>query len=74
MAENNNKCNFIKINENTIINENYIQWMKQIGDCIYMCNKVYGCDEGTLYGTHKVCKGGDNHKSYVKIEKHFKQN
>jgi hypothetical protein len=60
---------FIRIDENTIINLNYTQWIKQIDDCMYLCNKVYGCDEKTLYGTHKICKTGNNSVSYTKLEK-----
>jgi hypothetical protein len=70
MSNNSDTSQFIKLNDNTIINENYIQWMKKIGDCIYMCNKVYGCDEATLYGAHRICKT-ENLKTYSKIEKYF---
>lgn len=58
---------FIQINENTIINLNYIQWIKKIDECMYICNKVYGCDENTLYGTHKICKDSNYQKSYNKL-------
>jgi hypothetical protein len=64
---------FIKINDDTLVNQNYIQWMKQVGDCIYICNKVYGCDEKSLYGTYKICKSGDNFKSYSILKKKFNE-
>jgi hypothetical protein len=62
---------FIQINENTIINLHYVQWAKKIEDCMYVCNKVYGCDETTLYGTHKICKSGDYSKSYELLHTKF---
>lgn len=63
------KSDFIRINDNTIINMNYIQWIKKIENCMYVCNKVYGCDENNLYGTHKICKTDNNSVSYTKLEK-----
>jgi hypothetical protein len=71
MTDNKEKTNFIKINNDTIININYIQWMKKIGDCMYVCNKVYGCDENNLYGTHKICKN-DNYNIYKILEQQYK--
>jgi hypothetical protein len=34
---------------------------------MYICNKVYGCDENTLYGTHKIYKDSNYQKSYNKL-------
>jgi hypothetical protein len=68
MSCKNTNSNFIKVDNNTLINENYVQWMKKVDECIYICNKVYGCQEETCYGAHKVCKVNniDNYNELVK--------
>ena len=46
--------NFIKADENTLINATAVVWIKKMGDCLEVCNKITGCKLG--YDTHKICK------------------
>lgn len=66
--ENENKKNtFLKTDENKIINEVCIRWVKKMNDCLYICTKSNGCFDS---GTHKVCKY-NSFESYEKINKYF---
>jgi len=50
---------FIKTDDNTVINEQCIKWVKQIDECLYVCTKSNGCNQQTtdrLRDTHKICK------------------
>ncbi len=58
---------YIKTDENKIINEKYIRWVKKIDECLKVCNKLDGCDIGS---THTICKLY-NPESYEKLNKHF---
>ena len=59
--------NFIKVDENKIINTKYIRWVKKIDECLQICNKSDGC---TKYTTHRLCKY-NNYDSYMKLNKLF---
>ena len=47
------KPQYIKTDDNKIINEQAIKWVKKIDECLHICTKSMGCfDEDT----HKLCK------------------
>lgn len=61
--------NWCKTDNNRIINEKYIRWVKKMNECLEVCMKSTGCNinDGT---THKICKI-NNPDSYNKLNKHF---
>ena len=65
--QNYNKQTFIKVDDNTVISENYIRWIKKIDECLKICNKPAGCSDTDV---HKVCKVY-NADSYNKLNKYF---
>lgn len=65
----NNRPIFIKTDDNKIINENHIRWIKKISDCLEVCTKSTGCNIESK-DTHKICKI-NNLTSYNKLNKHF---
>lgn len=58
---------FIKVDNDKIINEKAIKWVKKMDECLYICTKSDGC---TLDYTHKLCKI-NNFNSYNKLNKNF---
>jgi len=64
----NNKTSYLKADDNKIINEKHIRWVKKISDCLEVCTKSIGCDING--GTHKICKL-NNIDSYNKLNTHF---
>ena len=54
MQMENTKTHFIKIDDNTIINEKGILWIKKMENCLEVCAKTTGCQLG--FDTHKICK------------------
>ena len=65
---NSGKPTFLKTDDNRIINEAAIRWVKQMGECLEVCLKTDGCE--IQQGTHRICKDV-NPSSYVKLESHF---
>jgi len=65
--EQNNKNKFIKTDDNKVVNENYIKWIRKINDCLEICTKSNGC---LSYNTHKLCKF-NNPKDYDKLNQYF---
>ncbi len=63
-----NKTIYINTDDNKVINEKYIRWVKKIGDCMEVCSKSNGCVLKT--GTHTICKMY-NLDSYNKLNKLF---
>ena len=61
----NNK--YLKTDEQKIINEAHIRWIKKINDCLIVCTKSNGC---TIENTHKICKL-NNYYSYNELNKYF---
>lgn len=66
---------YLKTDDNKIINESYIRWVKKMDDCLRVCTKSTGCDiketkKDTGKDTHKICKI-NNLDSYNKLNKHF---
>jgi hypothetical protein len=50
----NNTNSYIKTDDNKVINEKHIRWIKKINDCMEICSKSDGCFAGKT--THRVCK------------------
>lgn len=66
----NNKITYIKADDNTIINEKQIRWIKKMSDCLEVCSKQNGCRVGTS-GTHKICKQYNNETYEKVVNEHF---
>lgn len=66
----NNQTLFIKADDNKLINEKCIMWVKKMDDCLYVCTKSIGCDTIGFDGTHKICKI-NNYDSYSRLNKYF---
>ena len=47
------KNNYIKVDDNKVINEKCIKWIKKMDECLAVCTKSNGC---YIKDTHKVCK------------------
>jgi len=65
----NTKVSYVKTDDNRIINENSIRWIKKMNDCLEVCIKSTGCNT-ILNDTHKICKI-NNASSYDKLNKFF---
>ena len=65
---NTNNINFIKVDNNTIVNINAIRWIKKMDDCLAVCSKSDGCIINR--DTHKICKI-NNYDSYALFNKYF---
>lgn len=64
----NNETSYIKTDDNKIINEKCIRWVKKMNDCLEVCVKSTGCD--LINATHRICKV-NNYESYNKLNRHF---
>jgi hypothetical protein len=60
---------FLKTDNNMIINENRITWVRKMNECLEVCVKTTGC--GTL-DTHKICKIYSP-ESYQKLNAQFEK-
>lgn len=65
------KTSFIKADNNIIINEKCIRWVKKMEHCLAVCTKPAGCNVNTMADAHKICKA-NNPESYEKLNKFFK--
>ena len=65
----NAKTQYLKTDNNRIINEKYIKWVKKMNDCLDVCMKSTGCTEKNG-DTHRICKL-NNLDSYNKLNKNF---
>jgi hypothetical protein len=64
-----NKNNFyIKTDDNKVINEKCIKWVKKMGDCLEVCTISTGCV--VQKNTHKICKLNSPY-SYNKLNNLF---
>jgi len=63
-----NKVSFIKTDEERIINERCIRWVKKMDECLYICTKSPGCSY--TIDMHKLCKV-NNSDSYRKLNRFF---
>ena len=64
----NKDVKYLKTDDNKIINEKCILWVKKMNDCLDVCVKSTGC--GNHGDTHKICLL-NNQESYNKLNKHF---
>jgi len=62
------KMSYLKTDDNKIINEKCIRWVKKMSECLEVCTKSSGCTNNV--DTHKICKV-NNLASYNKLNKHF---
>jgi len=63
------KPSYVQADDNKILNEKCITWVKKMGDCLEVCMKSNGCSY--TGDTHTICK--EYHlDSYNKLNKHFK--
>lgn len=70
----NNNMSYLKTDNNNIINEQCIRWVKKMGDCLEVCVKSNGCHVyNNEKNTHTICKL-NNPSSYYRLNKHFEQN
>jgi hypothetical protein len=52
-----NTNTYIKTDDNILINEKTIRWMRKMDDCIQICNRKKGCfSNPDMNDKHKVCK------------------
>jgi hypothetical protein len=65
----NKKQSFITTDDNKIINERYIRWVKKMNECLNICTKANGCNVSGA-DTHKICKL-NSLDSYNKLNKYF---
>jgi len=65
----NYNISYLKTDDNRIINEKHIRWVKKMNECLEVCTKSFGCgiNDGS---THKICKI-NNPDTYNKLNKHF---
>ena len=47
---------YLKTDDNRIINERYIRWVKKMSECLEVCTKSNGCDTGNIHAIHTICK------------------
>jgi hypothetical protein len=64
----NNKTSYIKADDDKIINEKAIRWVKKMNDCLEVCTRSSGCL--IKHNTHKICKI-NNPYSYNKLNQYF---
>ena len=63
-----NKQTYLKTDDNKILNEKCIRWVKKMGDCLEVCIKPLGCV--LQKDTHTICKLNNPH-SYNKLNTFF---
>ncbi len=51
------ETNYIKTDNNTVINKKTIRWIHKMSDCLEVCTKQTGCSLDRRRGdTHIICK------------------
>ena len=65
----NKKVSYIRADDNKIINEKAILWIKKIDACLEVCTKSTGCNIQNG-DTHKICKL-NNPSSYNRLNSWF---
>ncbi len=66
-----NQSSFIKTDDNKVINEKHIRWIKKIGECLEVCTRANGCvSERPFINSHTICKL-NNPISYNRLNKYF---
>jgi hypothetical protein len=64
-----NQASYIKTDDNKVINEIHIRWVKKLNDCLEVCTKSEGCSKENI-DTHRICKFNTPY-SYNKLNKLF---
>ena len=59
--------NYIKTDDNAIVNEKHIRWVKKMNECLTVCALQRGCG---IDQTFSICKVNSS-ESYAKLNKHF---
>lgn len=67
MEINKKNVSYIRADDNKIINEKCITWIKKMDECLAVCTRTTGC---ALDNTHKICKL-NNSDSYNRINELF---
>lgn len=63
---------YIKADNNIVINEKSVIWIKKMGECLSVCTNSKGCfRDGSYMDTHKICKS-NTPDSYDKLNPLFK--
>ena len=65
----NKKVSYIKADDNKLINEKAILWIKKLDECLEVCTKSTGCNIQNG-DTHKICKL-NNSSSYNRLSSWF---
>ena len=63
------KVCYLKTDNNIIVRESAIRWVKKMDECLEICTKPNGCDI-SLRTTHRVCKH-NSIESYEFLNKYF---
>ena len=66
--ENTRVASYLKTDNNKIINEIHIRWVKKMNNCLEVCTKSTGCSINS--DTHRICKL-NSADSYDKLNAHF---
>jgi hypothetical protein len=66
-----NPNDYIKVENDILLNKNKIRWMKKQNDCFYICVKSTGCDhqDEKFPDKLKVCVGHDYYQALEMIYK-----
>lgn len=62
---------YLRTDDNKIINEKCIRWVKKMDDCLHVCTRSNGCSIENET-THKICRIYNEH-SYNKLNQHFEK-
>ena len=63
-----NKNSYLRTDDDKIINERCITWVKKMNECLEVCTRSTGCS--LKNNTHTICKT-NSPSSYEKLNKHF---
>jgi hypothetical protein len=69
MEKENANVSYIKTDNNKIINETHIRWVKKLNNCLEVCTKSTGCNIRNG-DTHRICKL-NTPDSYEKLNAHL---
>ena len=69
-SKNSNTNSYIKSDNNVLINEKAIKWVKKMHECLEVCTKSTGCLGINGNDIHRICKL-NSPESYKKLNKHF---
>jgi len=61
---------YLKADDNKIINEKCIRWVKKMNECLEICAKANGCMYDDPETTHRICKS-NSPDSYNKLNQYF---